>query len=387
MVHERWCSATMTYITLFIIIVVISYFQFFSKKDSLSWLIIFGIVLTLLSMFRFGSGTDYFGYLMYYSSSPDTMWDSIQYQSHMDIGYRVLMGLIKSFNLNFDFFIMFISLVIMFMYLKVIRENSEFKLLSLLIFYAIYYSIYVNSALRQGIAMAIFFVAFYKYFKEEKTFKYLALIILASLFHSSALIMTLMPIVRYIHKRMFNNKMLNIMLLAFSLFLCLSKLGNIVIPLGSLFGMDSTIISTSFNPMAIALRIISITFIFILYKSNKKGNISEFDKLQIYTYFLGSILFISVANVELLSRMLKYFTLLEVILIPNLIKGIRFKSTKVACFTFVIMLMGTIFIKDINSFIEQGNYYEGGATNYKYVTIFNKEDIYKYRIVTIPDLY
>jgi len=221
-------------------------------------------------MLRFGSGTDYYGYLMYYNSSPDTIWDSIQYQSHMDIGYRVLVGFFRGLNLDFEFFIMLISLLIMFAYLKVIKENSKFKLLSLLIFYAVYYSIYVNSALRQGIAMAIFLIAFYKYFKEEKTFKYLTLIILASLFHSSALIMTLMPIVRHIYKRMFNNKILNIMLLIFSLFLCLSKLGNIIIPLGSVLGMDSSIVPTSYNPMAIALRIIIIMFVYILYKSNKK---------------------------------------------------------------------------------------------------------------------
>lgn len=373
----------MVYVTLFLIIVAISYLQFFSKKDSSSWFIIFGIVLTMLSMFRFGSGTDYFGYLIYYSSSPDTIWGSIQYQSHMDIGYRVLVGIFRSLHLDFEFFIMFISLSIMFVYLKVIRENSKFKLLSLLIFYAIYYNIYVNSVLRQGIAMIIFFIAFYKYFKEEKTFKYLALIILASLFHSSALIMMLMPIVRYVYKRMFNNKMLNIMLLAFSLFLCLSRLGNIVIPLGSVFRMDSSIVPTSFNPMAIALRIISIMFVYFLYKSNKKDSISEFDKLQIYTFFLGSILFISISNVEILSRMLKYFTLVEIILIPNLIKGIKFKSTKVLYFAFAIMLMLVIFTKDISSFLGQGNYYETNITDYKYVTIFNKEDIYQYRNINI----
>lgn len=367
--------------------VAISYLQFFRIKDKSFWFIIFGIALTSISMFRYGSGTDYLSYMMHYSLNPGTIMDSIKYPSHMDVGYRVLVGIFKGFHLSFDIFIMTTSFVVMFIFLKVIKENSKFKLLSLLIFYAVYYSIYVNSALRQGIAMAIFFIAFYKYFKEGKTFKYLMLIILASLFHSSALIMTLMPIIRYFYKRMFSNKMLNIMLLVFSLFLCISKLGNIVIPLGSVFRMDSSIVPTSFNPMAIALRIISIVFIFVLYKSNKKGNISEFDKLQIYTYFLGSILFISVANVELLSRLLEYFTILEVILIPNLIKGIRFKSTKVTSFMFVIILMGIIFTKDIASFIDQGSYYEQGITNYKYVTIFNREDIYSYRYVGINTYY
>ena len=340
-------------------------------------------------MFRFGSGMDYFGYMTYYSLNSETILDSIQYQSHLDIGYRALMGIFKTLHLNFEIFIMFTSFMVMLIFLKVIKEKSKFKLLSLLIFYAVYYSIYIDSAIRQGIAMSIFFIAFYKYMKEGKMLKYLLMIILASLFHSSALIMVIVPIIRKIYARMFNNKILNIILLLSSLFLCLSSgFSNAAIQLGSVFGMDTDVYTvTDFNPMAIALRVISLLFVVILYKSNKKENISEFDKLQIYTYFLGSILFISVANIQILSRLLEYFTLLEVILIPNLIKGIRFKDTKVASFAFVIMLIGTIFMKDINSFVKQGYYYEGGATNYKYVTIFNKEDIYKYRIVTIPYLY
>ena len=377
----------MTYIILFLIMAVVTFLQFFSKKVTLLWFIIFGIVLTLLSMLRFGSGTDYFTYMMYYGLSPDTIRDSIQYQSHMDIGYRALMGLFKSFHLNFDALVMFISFVTMFIYLKVIKENSKFKMLSLLIFFAVYYSIYVDSALRQGIAMSIFFIAFYKYFKEGETVKYLALIILASLFHSSALIMLSMPVIGTIYKRMFKNKVFNVILFLSSLVLCSSGFSNGLIQLGSVFGMANSYTVTSFNPMAIALRIISIIFVYLLYKSNKKDTISEFDKLQIYTYFLGSIFFISVANIEILSRILKYFTILEVILVPNLIKGIIFKSTKATSFMFVIILMGIIFTKDITSFIDQGSYYEQGITNYKYVTIFNKEDIYSYRYVNVNTYY
>ena len=259
--------------------------------------------------------------------------------------------------------------------------------MSLLIFFAVYYSIYVDSALRQGIAMSIFFIAFYKYFKEGKTVKYLALIILASLFHSSALIMLSMPIIGTIYKRMFKNKVFNVILFLSSLVLCSSEFSNGLIQLGSVFGMANSYTATSFNPMAIALRIISIIFVYLLYKSNKKDTISEFDKLQIYTYFLGSIFFISVANIEILSRILKYFTILEVILVPNLIKGIIFKSTKATSFMFVIILMGIIFTKDITSFIDQGSYYEQGITNYKYETIFNKEDIYSYRYDNVNTYY
>lgn len=378
-------GAVVLYITLFLIILVVTFLQFFSKKVTTFWFILFGIVLTSISMFRYGSGTDYFGYMMHYSLNPETIMDSIKYPSHMDMGYRVSAGIFKGFHLSFDIFIMSTSFVVMFIFLKVIKENSKFKLLSLLIFYAVYYSIYVNSAIRQGIAMAIFFLAFYKFFKEGKTFKYLLLIILASLFHSSAVIMLLIPAIKYIHKNTFSNKILNVFLILASLFLCLSGFSNTIISLVNISGTGASYEVTSFNPMALALRAISVAFILLLYKSNKRDSINEFDKLQIYVYFIGSVLFISVANMEILSRILEYFTLLEVILIPNLIKGIRFKTTKIASFAFIIMLIGTLFIKDIGSFIDQGNYYETNITDYKYVTIFNKDDIYKYRIVTVPD--
>lgn len=132
------------------------FLQFLSIKNNTFIFIIFGIGLTLLSMFRFGFGMDYFSYLVHYTLNPSTIKDAISNQSHVDVGFRIIMGVFKYFKLNYEVFIAGISLMIMFMYLRVINKNSKFKIMSLLIFFSVYYSIYVNSALRQGIAIVIF---------------------------------------------------------------------------------------------------------------------------------------------------------------------------------------------------------------------------------------
>src|SRR5665648_1298838 len=73
-IYRRGVRMVVLYMTLFLIISVATFLQFFSNKVATFWFLIFGIVLTLLSMFRFGSGTDYFGYmicLLYTSDAAD----------------------------------------------------------------------------------------------------------------------------------------------------------------------------------------------------------------------------------------------------------------------------------------------------------------------------
>ena len=55
-------------------------------------------------------------------------------------------------------------------------------------------------------------------------------------------------------------------------------------------------------------------------------------------------------------------------------------------FTILIVVIGIVFIKDLASFTEQGEYMKKGALEFRYVTIFNKEEINEYRnIIPIID--
>src|SRR5699024_1020844 len=76
-------------------------------------------------------------------------------------------------DLPFEFFISIVTLIPLYLFYYTINNYSQYKLGSLLIFSSMYYPIYINSAIRQGISLSIIFFALYKYLKKEKYFNYL----------------------------------------------------------------------------------------------------------------------------------------------------------------------------------------------------------------------
>ena len=137
---------------------------------------LFFIILTLMSSLRYGSGTDYFSYMWHYNVNPTNIVDAVNLQSNMNMGYRIIMTIAKAINLEFESFIGIISIITMITYMIIIYKNSKMPMVSILVFYGFYQPIYVNSAIRQGIAMVIFLVAFFYYFKKGKFFKYMILV-------------------------------------------------------------------------------------------------------------------------------------------------------------------------------------------------------------------
>ena len=163
-------------------------FQTLLKKNwkMLSYIFLVGMVI--ISCFRYGQGTDYFAYKKYFENCSNHMLVALEdTTAHMNIGYRGLTSLFKIMNLNYEVFIVIFSIFILFMYFKTIKKYSKNSLLSIFILFSLYYQVYVNSALRQGLAMSIFFYAFFAYFLNYKNKRYILFIFIAGLFHGSVL--------------------------------------------------------------------------------------------------------------------------------------------------------------------------------------------------------
>lgn len=371
----------MIYITIFIIIATLAIFNTgFKKKSQLDFIFITSII-TAISIFRYGSGTDYFAYMWHYRMNPEGLFKSIEYESNMNVGYRSIMGIAKTFGLSFETFVSILAIIVMCFFIYTIKNNSKRPIISLLIFYGIYYQIYVNSALRQGFAMSVFFWSFFRYYKEGKTNKYIFSIIIASLFHYSVLIALVIPLLKLMYNRYFKNYRVNVSL--FMLGICSLILGGerVLVNLANIFGIVIPYESDGANLLAIALRIIFLIIVLILYKYCRKDSVSDNDKFYIYVYFINTILFIAVCNLSLLSRLTEYFSLLDIIIIPNLICGIKLKDIRLVSIICITLLVGVVFKKDQKSFLVEGNYLNNEVRKYPYVTIFNKDDIYKYRYV------
>lgn len=338
-------------------------------------------ILTIVSAFRYGSGSDYFGYMWHYTYMPSNIMQAISSESHMNFGFKIAMSGCKYLGLSYEVFIILLSVSLMTIMIYLIWKYSNNKSLSLVIFYTIYYHIYINSAIRQGVTLVIFLWAFFTFLRKNKVWQYCLVIVIGSLFHYSILITLIIPIIKIIYEKFGANKRLNTIFIIIAICSLIFRFERILPFIAKIVGIGMPYESTSPSIMAIILRIVLLVFILLLYKFSDKKNITEFDKFQIYTYFIGVILFIAVANTPELSRLTEFFSILDIFIIGNLINAIDLKLFANLGLVFTILLVSVIFIKDQSSFIYQGSYYYDDVFKYPYVTIFNKEDIFEYRYV------
>lgn len=375
----------MIYVIVLLLLALVVYIQTMCKKKGSVLFLIASIILALISGLRYGMGSDFFHYLFYYKNAPASIMGAIaQNHSHMNIGYRVYMSMFKVLGANSDIFIFMTSICVMSIFSYTIYKNSKYKVLSLLVFYAIYYQIYLDSALRQGIALAIFFIAFYTFLKKGQILKYVICILIGFLFHESILVTLLLPIIQLFYKNFFYNKVFNGSLCVGALGMFAIRGDRILIAVAGTLGVGIPYEASTFSAVAVLLRIISMAFIYYMYMNCDDSELTDFDRFQIYSYFIGVLIFISIANVPIFSRLTEYFSILEVIIYANLVYNVRSKLTKVMVSFLCTLIVSSICVKDIVSFTNQGKYKNSNVLEYPYVTIFNKQDIFKYRQVDSP---
>lgn len=354
--------------------------DFFKKKANILFIII-SIFITIICSIRYGGGTDYFAYRWHFYDTPTNIIDAINYNSHMDIGFRVIISIFRMLGFKYEFFISVLSIFILMCYIYIINKYSKNKVLSLFLLISGYYLVYVESALRQGLAMAIFIVIFYDFIENNNYKKYIILTLINSSFHKVALIGLIIPVIKQMYIRIADNKKINIIIILISIFSFLLKGDSILVNILNNIGMNISYETTSPNILAVLLRLVLFAILHICYRIGDKKYISELDKLQLYIYFINTFIFIALSNNPSLSRVTDFISIIEIIILANFISSIKNKVTNVIFTLLIILIFGILFIKDLNANINQGEYYSKDIMSYPYVTIFNKNVIFKYREV------
>lgn len=373
----------MFYISLFLIFLIGGLIQLFTRYSMKFLFLVLSLCLLLVTCFRYGIGTDYFSYQYQYNLIPSEIYTMLESDSHMDIGFRILMFICRSYNFEYHVFTGFIALLTLLPYLIIIKENSKKPITSLFLLYSLYWLVYINSALRQGLAMSIFIFAFYDFVNTKNTIRYVLTILLASLIHKVALIGLLVVVIHKFYQRLFNNKKINILLIFVSLFLFLIKGDVIVSYLLSLIGINIVYQSTQANILAIILRVVNVILIYFLYRNISHIQKTESMKFQIYVYFISVLIFIATSNMPIISRATDFLMIIEIILFPNLLSYLRIRFDKLVLVGVIITISGVLFLKDMGADLSQGNYYNKDILQYPYISFLNREDIIKYKSIKI----
>lgn len=350
------------------------------------------LCLTLFLCFRYGQGTDYYGYYLQYQyvdAGGSLLVNSLY---HGEIGWYILLVLAKRIGFSFELFIGILSVIMMGSIYKAIRKYSPYGITSLLLLYPTFFLTYCFSAIRQGLVMSLFLGLGVDLLIQKKYIRYYVLTLILFLFHTSAIVLFLLPVVLHFKNRRIERWFLAAVL-AGVIFGYTGFLNSIAVRVGV-----SVYFNVSISYTAILLRVILFYVIYKLHKENIVSN-EEQDKVEDILYLLysvGFIIYLMLAFSATLSQRLSMpLKAIEVLLLPLVIGNMDRRISQggesfltyvkmgsiriVALVAAVILIINVETVKNINSYIDQGNYYSWvNVMNYPYITVFNKDNIRQY---------
>lgn len=155
-------------------------------------------ILTYMQAFRYGQGSDYWGYRTIYASAPYRRGFPLYWYTcslHGEVGFKFLINLFTNFGISATVFYGIFGTVIMGMIIWAIKKISPYENLSLLLFYPTFYLSYVLSGVRQAMVTAIFLAFALRLLQEEKYVKYVIITLICASIHVMALFfLVLIPI-------------------------------------------------------------------------------------------------------------------------------------------------------------------------------------------------
>lgn len=369
------------YIVISAVLTILAISEALTHKSSKNLSLVVWGVLTFLLCFRYGQGTDYFNYLAQYEYVDVHGLFSENTLYHGEHGWYILMLLAKRLGMSFELFVGIISFVMMILIRRGIEKYSPYKVLSYLILFPTYYMTYCNAAIRQALVLALFIGFGIQFLVEKKEKKYIFLIVCSSLIHSSGLLLLAPLFVSFKFTK--KNILYLIPFAVLTTFLFYRFSASFI----SQFSFSSYI-KESYSVGGVLIRVIMCYVIFKLSKKHVKQNNESRDisVLLFDMYMLGFAIFMAFSfSGTFAQRLTMPFKALEVLLIPMLISQnahatLQIRKRLMRIVLFLALLLNVELIKNIDSYIEQGEYRSDiNALNYPYVSVFDESDIYKYR--------
>ncbi|QEZ70104.1 EpsG family protein [Paraclostridium bifermentans] len=267
---------------------------------------------------RYNVGTDYTLYSNYFKNiNSITLENSV-----MEIGYMWLNKVTNFFCDSNQIIFIVTSFITIYLVFKTILKYSKRYELSLYLFITMYFYYSSFNITRQYIAIAITFYAI-KYIINSNFKKYIISVIVASLFHNSALIM--IPFY-FILKMNINKKLvLNLTILSIISFASIGKIINIVFTI--LPRYQKYVGSSFLSQESSWMHLIVIIALIVIVLPIKNRLIIEDKKNNIY---INAIIFAAIFQLlglktVLFSRMVMYLYIYAIILVPNILSILNLK--------------------------------------------------------------
>ncbi len=317
---------------LIVLVIIIFYNKINTNKINLyDWIVI--IFLTLICGLRENVGTDYSLYRYYYYNIEDN--------SRFEIAFKSIIEFLNHLGISYNVFLLIISMLTIFLFYFAIKKYSKKPAASIFYFITLGYYAYSFNIIRQMLAIAITLIGI-KYIKEKNFLKYLIVILIASSFHLTALLM----IPAYFLLNLKNNRRNNLLLLGICVTIpfLYTRIFNFVVTNFEQYSMYATINDYTFIKPGLGTYIVGfvnvILYIIMFLKRKKINDIDEMNN-NYFKLFSYSLVFtgLSFAN-SVAVRGGYYLSIYLIFLLPDLGKILFNKENK----EFEILMMLAFFV-------------------------------------------
>ena len=309
-----------------------------------SFVFVFFIMLILISVYtlRWCNGTDYYNYYLDFQKMKYVKMDYIL--KHRDILFSLLTYYTyKLSNGNFIIYNMILGILI---YVPVVltlkKQSSNFLVTMLLyIFMTLYFTPF--NTIRQGIACSICFYA-YNYINQHEYMKFVVMVLVASMFHSTALI--LIPILLFLNEEFFSNKIKLAILLSIFVFINLDSLWSYFIEFLNLIGQskiasdykDSLLDENGVNIYRVIVAFLPTVISYIFYNKIKQSNegMKNIDFMMNMSIFSAIFILFGI-KFAVIARVSQYFEIYNVLLYPYILKCFDIKARRFVTFSVLVL--------------------------------------------------
>ncbi|WP_392340470.1 EpsG family protein [Moritella marina] len=305
------------YVFLVLIVVVILASYHYKFHRSISWFFLF-----FVAAFRYNVGTDYIAYHEMYIYK-DKMYE------HKEIGYRLFVDFFSNVGFSPQFFFFLFSLLTLFLFYKgysYIFNNERFYFyLATLLFIPFYYFATLN-VVRQALAASIFFYSI-RFILEKSFFKYLICILIASLFHYSAIVCLILYLTS---KVKFSNYRKYLLYIVFVLFIIINPISILVdiyvsfkLPLYYHFNSIEYGVGVSGFGKVMAI----ILFVFVIFSSNYINKDNHIENVFFNMIICFVFIKIIALDYSIIDRFSNYFkpvlVVFFILFLNNMMKKIK----------------------------------------------------------------
>lgn len=343
---------------LIFVLTIIGFFVFGkgekNKKNRKDYIILVSVLLILQSGLRGVTvGTDTEAYYQMFINTILTSWNDIFFGFHQvytlgegkDAGYPFFMKVFQLLSTNYNVYLLFVATTFFFAFGRFLYLNTSSNrdvLLAVAIYQAVFYGFMSITGTRQTIAAAFTLFAF-ECIKNKAWIKFALLIFIASFIHKSCIGF----VVAYIICLVPNSKLV----------LVGSSIGALLLfPFGKAFASFLVTISGTNNYMNFVnsdyetqgAKTFAIMMVGMLVLLLKYGNnlIKENDKNEfLLKTFSLAVLFTPFTWIDpSMMRLVQYFSIFIVILLPLIITQIEHSNSKIGKITYIFTLLFYIYI-------------------------------------------